>query len=108
MTPPNDLPYAKDRYRAETGRLYAILNQQLETHEFVAGDFFSIADMALWPWVSLWRGQQQILDDKPNLDRWLQAVKARPAVQAGRAVAAARRSNLQTDKKAQELLFKQR
>ena len=108
MTPPNDLPYAKDRYRAETGRLYAILNQQLETHEFVAGDFFSIADMALWPWVSLGRGQQQILDDKPNLDRWLQAVKARPAVQAGRAVAAARRSNLQADKKAQELLFKQR
>ncbi|MDA7550972.1 MAG: glutathione S-transferase family protein [Rhodobacteraceae bacterium] len=108
MTPPNDLPYAKNRYRDETGRLYGILNRQLERHEFVAGDFFSIADMALWPWVSLWRGQQQILDDKPNLDRWLQAVKARPAVQAGRAVAAARRSNLQTDKKAQELLFKQR
>lgn len=108
MTPPNDLPYAKNRYRNETGRLYGILNRQLERHEFVAGDFFSIADMALWPWVSLWRGQQQILDDKPNLDRWLQAVKARPAVQAGRAVAAAQRSNLQTDKKAQELLFKQR
>ena len=64
--------------------------------------------MALWPWVSLWRGQQQTLDDKPNVDRWLQAVKARPAVQAGRAVAAERRANLQTDKKAQELLFKQR
>ena len=108
MTPPNDLPYAKNRYRDESGRLYGILNRQLERHEFVAGDFFSIADMALWPWVSLWRGQQQILDDKPNLDRWLQAVKARPAVQAGRAVAAAQRSNLQTDKKAQELLFKQR
>ena len=108
MTPPNDLPYAKNRYRDETGRLYGILNRQLERHEFVAGDFFSIADMALWPWVSLWRGQQQILDDKPNLDRWLQAVKARPAVQAGRAVAAAQRSNLQTDKKAQELLFKKR
>ena len=108
MTPPNDLPYAKNRYRDETGRLYGILNRQLERHEFVAGDFFSIADMALWPWVSLWRGQQQILDDKPNLDRWLQAIKARPAVQAGRAVAAAQRSNLQTDKKAQELLFKQR
>ena len=108
MTPPNDLPYAKNRYRDETGRLYGILNRQLERHEFVAGDFFSIADMALWPWVSLWRGQQQILDDKPNLDRWLQAIKARPAVQAGRAVAAAQRSNLQTDKKAQELLFKKR
>ena len=108
MTPPNDLPYAKNRYRDETGRLYGILNRQLERHEFVAGDFFSIADMALWPWVSLWRGQQQILDDKPNLDRWLQAIKARPAVQAGRAVSAAQRSNLQTDKKAQELLFKKR
>ena len=108
MTPPHDLPYAKNRYRAETGRLYSVLNHQLETHEFVAGNFFSIADMALWPWVSLWRGQQQTLDDKPNLDRWLQTIKSRPAVQVGRAVAAERRSNLQSDKKAQELLFKQR
>ena len=108
MTPPHDLPYAKNRYRAETGRLYSVLNHQLETHEFVAGNFFSIADMALWPWVSLWRGQQQTLDDKPNLDRWLQAVKSRPAVQAGRAVAAERRSNLQSDKRAQELLFRQK
>ena len=108
MTPPHDLPYAKNRYRAETGRLYSVLNHQLETHEFVAGNFFSIADMALWPWVSLWRGQQQTLDDKPNLDRWLQTIKSRPAVQVGKAVAAERRSNLQSDKKAQELLFKQR
>ena len=108
MTPPNDLPYAKNRYRAETGRLYSVLDRQLDANEYVAGNFFSIADMALWPWVSLWRGQQQTLDDKPNLDRWLQAVKSRPTVQAGRAVAAERRSNLQSDKKAQELLFRQK
>ena len=108
MTPPNDLPYAKNRYRAETGRLYSVLDRRLDANEYVAGNFFSIADMALWPWVSLWRGQQQTLDDKPNLDRWLQAVKSRPAVQAGRAVAAERRSNLQSDKQAQELLFRQK
>lgn len=108
MTPPNDLPYAKDRYRAETGRLYTILNNRLEENEFVAGNFFSIADIALWPWVSLWRGQQQKLEDKPHLERWLQTVKARPAVQAGRALASERRSNLQADKKAQDLLFKRK
>ena len=108
MTPPNDLPYAKNRYRAETGRLYSVLDRRLDANEYVAGNFFSIADMALWPWVSLWRGQQQTLDDKPNLDRWLQAVKSRPTVQAGRAVAAERRSNLQGDKQAQELLFRQK
>jgi len=64
--------------------------------------------MAIWPWASLWEGQQQTLDDKPHLARWLGAVGARPGVQAGRAVAAEKRSNLQADKKAQETLFRQK
>ncbi|MBS9718427.1 glutathione S-transferase N-terminal domain-containing protein [Pseudohalocynthiibacter aestuariivivens] len=106
MEPPNDLPYAKDRYRNEVARLYGVLDRQLEGNEFVAGDFFSIADMAIWPWASLWEGQQQTLDDKPNLARWLDTVSARPGVIEGRAVAAELRSNLQTDKKAQDILFK--
>ena len=76
MEPPNDLPYAKERYRNETGRLYRVLDTQLGNHEFVAGDFFSIADMAIWPWASLWEGQEQTLDDKPNMARWLQTVQA--------------------------------
>jgi GST-like protein len=108
MDPPNDLPYAKDRYRAETGRLYGVLDRQLATHEFVAGDFFSIADMAIWPWASLWEGQQQTLDDKPHMARWLNTVGARPGVIAGRAVAADKRSNLQSDRQAQDLLFKRK
>jgi GST-like protein len=108
MDPPNDLPYAKDRYRNETGRLYKVLDTQLGKHEFVAGDFFSIADMAIWPWASLWEGQQQTLEDKPHLSRWLETCGARPGVQAGRALAADLRSNLQSDKKAQDLLFKQK
>ena len=108
MDPPNDLPYAKDRYRNETGRLYRVLDTQLGKHEFVAGDFFSIADMAIWPWASLWEGQQQTLEDKPNMARWLDTCAARPGVQAGRAVAAEKRSNLEADKKAQDLLFRQK
>ena len=108
MEPPNDLPYAKERYRNETGRLYRVLDTQLGNHEFVAGDFFSIADMAIWPWASLWEGQEQTLDDKPNMARWLQTVGDRPGVKAGRDVASDKRANLQDDRKAQDVLFKQK
>ena len=83
-----------------------MLDQKLKQTAYVAGDFYSIADMALWPWVSLWQGQQQTLDDKPQLERWLNAIESREAVQRGRALAQESRSNLQTDKKAQDLLFK--
>ena len=108
MEPPNDLPYAKERYRNETGRLYRVLDTQLGKHEFVAGDFFSIADMAIWPWASLWEGQEQTLDDKPNMARWLQTVGDRPGVKAGRDVASDKRANLQDDRKAQDVLFRQK
>ena len=106
MDPPNDLPYAKDRYRREVARLYGVLDRRLAENRYVAGDFYSVADMAIWTWASLWEGQGQVLDDKPNMARWLAEVGARPAVQRGRAVAAEKRSNLQEDRKAQEILFK--
>jgi GST-like protein len=106
MDPPQDIAYAKDRYRAETARLYGVLDRQLANHEFVAGDFYSIADMSIWGWASLWEGQQQTLDDKPNLKRWLDTVTARAAVQKGRAVAAEKRSDYKGDKTAQDTLFK--
>jgi len=108
MDPPNDLPYAKDRYRNETARLYRVLDKRLADNEFVAGDFYSIADMAIWPWASLWEGQEQTLDDKANMARWLDAVSDRPAVQRGRAVAGEMRSDLRKDRRAQEVLFKGR
>ena len=106
MDPPQDLPYAKDRYRREVARLYKVLDDRLSSHAFVAGDFYSIADMALWGWVSGWEGQQQTLDDKPNLARWLDTLAARPAVQAGRALLSDKRANIQDDRRAQEVLFK--
>ncbi|WP_039020043.1 glutathione S-transferase N-terminal domain-containing protein [Halocynthiibacter namhaensis] len=108
MDPPQDIPYAQDRYRNETARLYGVLDRRLADREFVAGDFFSIADIAIWPWAILWEGQQQDLSDKPHMKRWLDAVSARPGVIAGKALAAENRSNLQDDKKAQDLLFKRK
>jgi GST-like protein len=84
MEPPNDLPYAKDRYRNEIGRLLAVLDGRLQQSRYVAGDFYSIADMAIWPWVSLWRGMEQTLDDRPGLSRWLDELKERPKLREGR------------------------
>ncbi|RED13874.1 glutathione S-transferase N-terminal domain-containing protein [Pontivivens insulae] len=106
MDPPNDLAYAKDRYRSETARLYGVLDRRLADREFVAGDFFSIADMSIWGWASLWEGQQQTLEDKPNMKRWLEAVGARPGVIAGRALAAEKRGDFRKEKDAQNVLFK--
>ncbi|TCP43221.1 glutathione S-transferase N-terminal domain-containing protein [Rhodovulum marinum] len=106
MDPPQDLPYAKDRYRAEVARLYGVLDRQLAKNRFVAGGFFSIADMAIWPWATLWEGQQQTLEDKPHMARWLDEVGARPGVQRGRALANEKRGNLSTDRKAQAMLFR--
>lgn len=106
MEPPHDIPYAKARYRGEVARLYDVLDRRLADNEFVAGDFYSIADMAIWGWASLWEGQQQTLDDKPHLARWLDTMSARPGVQRGRALHAEKRSDLRTDKSSHNMLFK--
>ncbi|MEE4189144.1 MAG: glutathione S-transferase N-terminal domain-containing protein [Roseobacter sp.] len=108
MDPPNDLPYAKDRYRAETARLYGVLDRRLADHEYVAGAFYSVADMSIWGWASLWEGQQQTLDDKPHMKRWLETVSARPAVQRGRALFAEKRGDFRKDKDAQNQLFQKK
>lgn len=107
LEPAQDLPYAKDRYRNEVARLYRVLDTQLAQNRYVAGDFYSIADMAIWPWACLWEGQQQTLDDKPHLKRWLDEVGARPAVQAGHGLSAEKRADVATDRKAQSILFGQ-
>ncbi|WP_127115977.1 glutathione S-transferase N-terminal domain-containing protein [Shimia sediminis] len=106
MDPPNDLPYAKDRYRNEVARIYGVLDRQLADNEFVAGDFYSIADMSIWGWASLWEGQQQTLDDKPNLARWLDRMGDRPAVQRGRALFAEKRGDFRKEKGSHDVLFK--
>ncbi len=81
---PEKLPYAIDRYVKETNRLYGVLDGQLAKMRdyggFVAGAY-SIADMACYPWVVPWKNQGQDLDDFPDLRRWFDRVRARPAVQ---------------------------
>ena len=105
MDPPQDLPYPKDRYRAEVARLYGVMDRRLGEIPYLAGDFYSIADMASYGWASLWEGQQQQLDDKPHLARWLAEIGARPAVQRGMAVGIEKRRP-GFDKDAQKHLFK--
>lgn len=108
MAPPNDLPYAKDRYRNETNRLYGVLNKRLADRDFVAGDFFSIADMAIWPWASLWEGQQQDLADFPHMAVWLDRCYARPGVKAGRGLAKEKRQGPDQNQAAHNVLFGQK
>ncbi|WP_323776161.1 glutathione S-transferase N-terminal domain-containing protein [Leisingera sp.] len=103
---PEDLPYAKDRYRSEAARLYGVLDRQLAENEFAAGPDFTIADIAIWPWASLWEGQQQTLEDKPHLSRWLERMWSRPGVVAGRALHADLRAD-RSDTRAQQVIFGQ-
>ena len=107
MDPPNDLPYAKDRYRGEVARLYGVLDRRLAGRDYVAGAY-SIADMAIWPWARGWENQQQDIAKFPNLKAWLDRLAARPAVAEGQAVAAEERRDLSADKEAQKVLFGQR
>jgi GST-like protein len=74
------IPYAIERYVNETNRLYAVLDRRLADREFVAGDY-SIADMAIYPWIVPYKKQKQNLGDFPNLRRWFEVIAARPAVQ---------------------------
>jgi GST-like protein len=84
------LPYAIDRYRNEVNRLYGVLNKRLADRGFVAGDY-SIADMAIYPWIVPYERQGQKLEDFPHVKRWFEAIRARPAVE--RAYAKAKEVN---------------
>lgn len=77
-----DIPYAKNRYLQEANRLYGVLDKRLSNEEYVAGDY-SIADMSLMPWFMLHRMQGIVMDDYPNVRRWYDLVKQRPAVRRG-------------------------
>jgi GST-like protein len=84
---PEKIPYAMDRYRREAARLYGVLDGQLgRTGAFVAGDAFTIADMASFPWTVTHKAQGFTLDDFPNVKRWFAEVRARPGVARGMAV----------------------
>lgn len=82
---PEPVPYAMERYRSETRRLYGVLDAQLTGRDYVA-DGYSIADMALYPWACRHEWQEIDLADFPQVARWMATLAARPAVARGMAV----------------------
>ncbi|MCP1483936.1 MULTISPECIES: glutathione binding-like protein [Pseudomonas] len=76
---PEKIPYAIKRYIDETARLYGVLDKQLANNDFVAGSEYSIADMAIYPWIVSHKWQSQNLEDFPHVQRWFNHIKDRPA-----------------------------
>jgi GSH-dependent disulfide-bond oxidoreductase len=103
---PEKILYAIERYVKETNRLYGVLDKRLADREFVAGDY-SIADMASYPWVVPYERQGQRLDEFPNLKRWFETIRARPAVT--RAYELAKKINVQptVSEESKSILFGQ-
>ena len=79
---PEDVPQARARYKNETRRLYEVMDRRLGEVEYLAGDY-SIADIATWSWVHTHRWSRIPVDGLDNLQRWIEAIRARPAVQRG-------------------------
>ncbi|MBM3503138.1 MAG: glutathione S-transferase family protein [Alphaproteobacteria bacterium] len=86
---PEKIPYAIERYRRETLRLYDVMNARLKDAEFLGGDY-SIADMATYPWAVTYERRGMSLDDFPHVKRWIGAMAARPAVAQGMSILADR------------------
>lgn len=104
------LVYGQERYLNEVNRLYGVLDKQLADRDYVAG-FYSIADMAIWPWI-LPEHQGQDIEEFPNLKVWHARLKARPAVTRGFEVGKEMRKRLEEDseeaQKARDVLFGQK
>jgi GSH-dependent disulfide-bond oxidoreductase len=79
---PGKAPYAEERYLAEAKRLYGVLDRRLADHDYVA-DEYSVADIAIWPWVSRYEWQTIDLNQYPNVKRWYLAIASRPGVKKG-------------------------
>jgi GST-like protein len=103
---PEKIPYAVERYVKETNRLYGVLNKRLADREFVAGAY-SIADMAAYPWIVPHEAQSQNLDDFPDLKRWFDAIKSRPATVRAYERGAAINSTPTVNEESRKILFGQ-
>lgn len=76
---PQPVPYAIERYQVETLRLYNVLNKRLEVSPWLAGEHYSIADIACWPWIHAHRRQRIDLDSFPAAKNWFERIRTRPA-----------------------------
>jgi GST-like protein len=103
---PEEIPYAIDRYTNEAARLYGVMDERLSEAEYFAGEY-SIADMAIYPWLISHENQGQRMEDYPNLKRWFESVGSRPAVRRALEVGEELRRPLDRgmDEKTRQTLF---
>ena len=104
----HDIQYAVDRYTNETWRLYGVVDKRLADNDWLAAGEYTIADMAIYPWLRNYERQGMDLDEFPNLKRWYEVIDARPAVQKGREVLVEYRDKVNEGmdaKKAQRIMF---
>ncbi|MGX7003837.1 glutathione binding-like protein [Caballeronia sp. KNU42] len=101
---PEKIEYAVNRYSNEAKRLYGVMDKQLGVTRYLAGNDYSIADIATFPWTRSWKNQGIELDEFPNVKRWFDEISARPAVIRGVEVLASARKELTGDKQ-REVLF---
>jgi GST-like protein len=104
---PEKIPYAMTRYINETNRLYGVLNNRLRDRKFAAGDDYTIADMAIYPWIVPHLRQLQNLNDFPHVKRWFDAIAARPATQRAYDVAKTINTQPTVNEEAKKILFGQ-
>lgn len=103
---PEKIDYAVNRYTNEARRLYGVMDQQRAKHPYIAGKQYSIADIAIFPWLRSWQNQGIDWADFPHLKKWFDLICRRPAVQRGVEVLTSLRKPI-TDDKAREMLFGQ-
>ena len=101
---PEKIEYAINRYTNEAKRLYGVMDRQLATHKYMAGNSYTIADIAIFPWLRNWKNQGIDWADYPHLKKWFDRIAARPAVQRGVQVLADLRKP-GVDDKARENMF---
>lgn len=102
---PEKIEYAINRYANEVKRLFSVLNKQLMEHPFLAGEEYTIADIAVWPWTRSAEKRGINLDTYPHFKRWFLDIEKRPAVQRGIEILSDQRKDFTKDKKAFEILF---
>jgi GST-like protein len=101
---PEQIPYAIARYTNEARRLYGVMDTRIARSKYIGGPEYSIADIAIFPWLRSWRNQGIDWNDFPNLRGWFDEIAARPAVMRGVEVLAGLRKPL-TDDRARDVLF---
>ena len=101
------IEYAIQRYTREASKLYTVLDRQLSKNTYIAGDTYSIADMAIYPWLRPYKMQGQNISNHKNIQRWYSLIRSRPAVQRGLSVmdSAVQRSKKKPDSEAWKYLF---